>query len=177
MPVTRTDSESRIASQYASMTDPHLTEERELKMEQDAALAAAEAADRERLSRFEEEERQRRWQKEYESRQQQEREATEATKHMRQRLKKSVLKDEPPGNSPHVTELLLRLPDGRKVVRRFQDSDQLQAVIDYVVYETGLAEDEFQLYIPYPRKVLADVDSTLQELNLITKAALIVERN
>ncbi|EME27043.1 UBX domain-containing protein 7 [Galdieria sulphuraria] len=177
VPLTRNDSESRIASQYASMTDPHLTEERELKMEQDAALAAAEAADRARLSRVEEEERQRLWQKEMEQKQQEELEALEATKHMRQRMKKSVLKDEPAENSPHVTELLLRLPDGRKVVRRFQDNEPLQAVVDFVVYETGLSEEEFQLIIPYPRKVLADLDVTLEQLNLTTKAALIVERN
>ncbi|GJQ15521.1 hypothetical protein GpartN1_g7312.t1 [Galdieria partita] len=177
VPIIRNDSESRIASQYASMTDPHLNEERELKMEQDAALAAAEAADRARLSRFEEEERERILQKEMEYKQREEREALEATKHMRQRMKKSVLKDEPPENSPHVTELLLRLPDGRKVVRRFQDSEPLQAVIDYVVYETGLSEDEFQLLIPFPRKVLSEVNATLQELNLTTKAALIVECN
>jgi hypothetical protein len=169
--------ETRTASQYASMTNPHLAEERELKMEQDAALAAAEAADRARLMRAEEERKQKLLQKEEEWRQQEEREAVEATRHMRQRLKKSVLKDEPPENSPHVTELLLRLPDGRKVVRRFRDSDQIQVVVDFVVYETGLSEDEFQLIVPYPRKVLSNREATLADYSLITKAALIVERN
>eukprot|EP00871_Galdieria_phlegrea_P003264 jgi/Galph1/3939/GphlegSOOS_G2620.1 len=173
--VARSDSENRLASQYASLTDPVLTEERELRMEQDAALAAAEAADRARLASLEEQHRMKQKENEEKQKKQVKEETEEATKHMRQRLKKSVLKEEPSANDPNATELLLRLPNDKRVVRRFLSSDTVQAVRDYVVYETGLSEDEFYLIIPYPRQVLADPEQTLGEMDIRNKAALIVE--
>ncbi|KAJ3142162.1 FAS-associated factor 2 [Geranomyces variabilis] len=83
-----------------------------------------------------------------------------------------------PSSSATIANLSIRLPSGKRVLRRFHASDPLQRVYEFV--ETREldpldAEAEFCLVGMYPRRVYADLERTLAEEGLVPSASLVVE--
>mmetsp|Transcript_4753 Transcript_4753/g.12791 ORF Transcript_4753/g.12791 Transcript_4753/m.12791 type:complete len:210 (+) Transcript_4753:3-632(+) len=82
---------------------------------------------------------------------------------------------EPQAEAAQITELAIRLPSGKRLIRRFRLNHTIQSVLDYVVTEAELSEGAFDLLSTYPRKVFTSTpDMTLESAGLFPKAALIV---
>ena len=79
---------------------------------------------------------------------------------------------EPPAGAD-ATRLVIRLPDGRRLDRRFDKSTALQVVIDYVEGEAP-EEEEFDLVSAHPRMTYTKRmrPQTLSELGLHPGAQL-----
>lgn len=159
--------DERAASRLLSATDPTLNRNRSLRAEQDnefeeslamdrakelSAKAEADRADREAKEAAHEEE------KAAESRE----------------LKRRRVPDVPPKNcSEAVSELVIRLPSGGRLQRRFLSSSTIGNVYDYVESEAEqLSGGVFELMQPYPRKSFTDRTVALSEL--APKVALVV---
>ncbi|KAG7667008.1 hypothetical protein Ndes2526B_g04499 [Nannochloris sp. 'desiccata'] len=153
-----------------------------LRQEQDAAyyesleLDKLKAEEAERLER-EEQEALEKAQKESERI---EREAKEAAAALQRTLaaKEASLPKEPPLGDAHAVQLVIRMPGGGRLQRRFRSGDLLSAVFDFVditVSEEGSGASEVQpgsynLVSQFPRRVFQDggVD-TLAEVDLAHK--------
>ncbi|KAL8487426.1 hypothetical protein ACS0TY_023919 [Phlomoides rotata] len=72
--------------------------------------------------------------------------------------------------------LNIRLPDGSSLQEKFFVMDTLKMVKDYINENKTSSFGSFSIAIPYPRKVFndEDMDSTLSELGLLNRQALIV---
>ena len=91
----------------------------------------------------------------------------------RARMAKAELLPAEPEPGPEATRLVIRLPDGRRLDRRFDKACQLQAAVDLV--ESHDPEIyEFDLVSNYPRRVFtAEMrGETLQALGLHPAATL-----
>jgi len=83
----------------------------------------------------------------------------------------------PPEGTPGRVELLLRVPDGRRLRRAFLTSDTISQVYDYVVAECGkaLVERQYRLVTVHPRCVYEDRESTLEGAGLHGQCLLLIE--
>ncbi|KAH6786504.1 hypothetical protein C2S52_006056 [Perilla frutescens var. hirtella] len=72
--------------------------------------------------------------------------------------------------------LNIRLPDGSSLQVKFSVTDTLKMVKDYINENQTSISGSFSVAIPYPRKVFndQDMDSTLSELGLSNRQALVV---
>ncbi|PIN21715.1 Ubiquitin regulatory protein UBXD2 [Handroanthus impetiginosus] len=72
--------------------------------------------------------------------------------------------------------LNIRLPDGSSLQVKFSVMDTLKMVKDYIDENTKSSFGSFTIAIPYPRKVFSDqdLDSTLSEMGLLNRQALVV---
>ncbi|KAK6145778.1 hypothetical protein DH2020_019647 [Rehmannia glutinosa] len=72
--------------------------------------------------------------------------------------------------------LNIRLPDGSSLQVKFSVMDTLKMVKDYINENQTSSLGSFSIAIPYPRKVFndQDLDSTLSELGLFNRQALVV---
>lgn len=87
--------------------------------------------------------------------------------------------DEPEESAPNTTKLNIRLPNGKRLERRFGESNTLQNVRDYVISqskETGFVDTDFDFINSFPRQVFSNLDATLKELGLVGRALLVVEK-
>ena len=83
-----------------------------------------------------------------------------------------------PAAGPDVTQVRLQLPDGRKVNRRFQNSDKVQAVVDFLaIYfaDNGISISNFAISTSYPKKTLENFGETMDSAGLSPRAMLMVQ--
>lgn len=92
--------------------------------------------------------------------------------------KKSNIPDEPSESAPNTIALVIRLPDGSKLSRRFDMSTPLQVLFDFVDVEVegkgNLAPGSYNLLRQFPKKVYVpdDVEGSLEAVGLTTDEAL-----
>lgn len=93
--------------------------------------------------------------------------------------KMQQLTPEPANEERMQVKLLLRMPDGAQVTRRFLHQALLHEVFELIEGSTGDRADQFQLAARYPRRIftVAHKEQSLQELQLNGRhEALFVER-
>lgn len=161
------DYDERAASRLLSATDPTLNRQRSLRAQQDSAFEESLAMDR-AIAQSEQMERER-----------QEREAAEKVRKQREAEMKRTAKRTrvpavpPPDCKEKTTELMIRMPTGARVQRKFLASNTVGNVYDFIESEVDeLADVNFELMAAYPRKSYTDREASLEEL--APKAALVV---
>ncbi|CAK0803710.1 unnamed protein product, partial [Prorocentrum cordatum] len=87
------------------------------------------------------------------------------------------LPPEPAASEPGRLEVLVRLPDGRRLRRGFRQQDLIGALYDFIECESGgaLAVGSYQLVSTMPRRVFSDRGVTLAAAGLAGSCALLVE--
>lgn len=83
-----------------------------------------------------------------------------------------------PLDSGDITKLSIRLPSGKRIVRKFQVSSSVRTVYEFVETQEldPLSLDaEFVLVTTFPRVVLQDLDTDLKSCGLSPTGSLIVE--
>eukprot|EP01132_Coremiostelium_polycephalum_P009928 gene9928-12173_t len=87
-------------------------------------------------------------------------------------LKKN-LKPEPSEGT--ITKILIKLPDGSNLTRKYLVSDTIQDIMDFVIAQDILKTEDFNLATPVPKCVYNDPNVTLEEANLHPSASLYVK--
>ena len=91
----------------------------------------------------------------------------------------NALPDEPKAGEEGVVDVAIRLPDGRRVRRRFAKTDPLQAIFSFLVSAEHLEAGTYRLVAQFPRRSFenkAEGAPTLQDAGLTQKQeALFVE--
>eukprot|EP01095_Lingulamoeba_sp_RSL-Kostka_P005765 TRINITY_DN1748_c0_g2_i1.p1 TRINITY_DN1748_c0_g2~~TRINITY_DN1748_c0_g2_i1.p1 ORF type:complete len:402 (+),score=114.90 TRINITY_DN1748_c0_g2_i1:162-1367(+) len=84
------------------------------------------------------------------------------------------LPNEPQFDNENISKLIIRLPDGNKVVRRFNATDKLIHLFNYV--ETLLFPEfinfKFTIMTDYPRKFYSEPNITFKKAGLLSKNKL-----
>lgn len=103
-------------------------------------------------------------------------EAEEAARRLQQSLalKEASLPDEPSPEADDTVQLVIRLPEGGKLKRRFRTSHQLQSVFDFVdVFAgqtVGIEPGKYNLVSQFPRRVFKSGErQSLLDANLVHK--------
>jgi hypothetical protein len=103
-------------------------------------------------------------------------EAEEAARRMQESLalKEASLPDEPSPEAEDAVQLVVRLPEGGKLKRRFRTSHQLQSVFDFVdVFAgqtVGIEPGKYNLVSQFPRRVFKSGErQSLLDANLVHK--------
>ena len=86
---------------------------------------------------------------------------------------------EEPAAGPGVAQLMVKLPSGKRLERRFRQADSLRAVRDWVdvqAADQALGFARYALGTSYPRRTYGDADAelTLDEAGLCPRAALLL---
>lgn len=139
--------------------------DRLLRQQQDEEYQAALEADRER---------EREAQREKEE-QEKEEQRLQQIEERRNRKRESL--GEEPQKAPGVASIVLRLPNGTRVGRRFLQDDSLEKVFDWAEVN-GVDIEVACLVMSYPRKSLRypeDASTTLQDAGLFPSAMLLLE--
>lgn len=147
----------REVSRQLSASNPALNRDRSIRAQQDSEYQESLALDRAKEeSQKAEADRQKRVQEQREA-------------------KRRRVPTPPPAGAPNTTELLIRLPSGTRLQRRFYSTDKIGSVYDYVDTETDEApEGEYDLMTPFPKKTLLDRSTSLSDAGLHPKALLVV---
>ena len=83
-----------------------------------------------------------------------------------------ALPDEPAAGDDGVVDIAVKLPDGRRVRRRFAKSHPLQSVFDFLVSAEHLAPGTYRLMSQFPRRAFEDHAEgapTLEQVGLTQK--------
>lgn len=157
----------RQASSRHSLADPALIHNRSLRAEQDNAFEESLALDRAmEASRRSEAER-------VETAAREEAQRSIQLAERREQKRKRVPDAPPKEVKEGVRELMIRLPNGRRLQRRFFATDKVGSVYDFVETEVeGLGEGAFELVQAFPKKSFVDRSLSLDILP--AKAALVV---
>ena len=67
-----------------------------------------------------------------------------------------ALPDEPAAGGDDVVDIAVKLPDGRRVRRRFCKSHPLQSVFNFLVSAEHLAPGTYRLMSQFPRRAFED---------------------
>jgi len=80
-------------------------------------------------------------------------------------------------NTNRVSQLVIRLPDGSRVQRRFRVTDKVQAIYDFVDCQDQMQIDQshYNLIANFPRRVFQDRLVSLEEAGLYPQASLFVQ--
>lgn len=160
----------REASRLLSATDPALSQSRSLRAEQDSAFQEALMLDRAK------EESERAEQLRIEKQRQEEKRREEEKVALREMKRKRVPAPPEDGTREKVTELVIRLPDGKRLQRKFFATDNVGNVYDFIECEVEQLDGVvFDLMTPYPKRSYSDRSTLLSEL--APKAALVVHRH
>lgn len=174
---------SRIQVQFRTRETDRL-----LRQEQDRAFQAAERTDAERILRRRAEEAQRIAREEAARRAEREKSKAEKVRRRWRRWAQRRLGDEPPAG----VRIGVRLPDGRRAIRRFKESDKLEALYTFVdgqLFPADMEGDgeeepqgyvhewEFRLAVAFPRsevpfvkgRNVGDVDALRGGANLVVE--------
>lgn len=157
----------RHASRLLSATNPALNRNRSIRAEQDSAFEESLALDRAKEeSRRSEEMRRLKAQQEEKLREQR-------LAERREQKRRRIPAPPPIELKEGVREIVFRLPDGKRLQRRFRDSDTIGDLYDYVEVEAdGITEGSFELLQPFPKATFDDRQARLEVLP--RRAALIV---
>jgi len=105
--------------------------------------------------------------------------AAEAERERWRVAKASTLPPEPAAAEPNLVTVMVRMPDGSRCSRRYQKADPLQLLYDAVEAHTGLEPGRYQLVRTLPREVFSPQDNaeaTLQTVGLVCRQeALMME--
>lgn len=149
------------------MLSPGAIERAELREQQDADYHESLLADQLKEQALAEEKRQSELAQQH---------AEEAAKRLQESLalKEASLPDEPPTEVDDAIQLVIRLPEGGRLSRRFRTSHQLQSVFDFVdVFagqNVGIEPGKYNLVSQFPRRVFKYGDrQTLLDANLVQK--------
>jgi UBX domain/Thioredoxin-like/UBA-like domain len=160
----------RHTSRLLSATDPSLNQDRSIRAQQDSEYEESLALDRAKVeSEREESLRAQRSQRDEEER--------ASLTEMRLAAKRARVAPPPPDHCGQpTTELMIRLPSGKRLQRRFLASNTIGDVYDFVDVESGneLGEDAYNLVVPFPRTNFFDRSMTLTDAQLSKKAVLVV---
>jgi len=78
-----------------------------------------------------------------------------------------------------ITQIVIRLPDGSRLQRRFLQSNNVQTIFDYInSSQPTLLDIDYDLVMNFPRKVFnqeGSNDVTLKEAGLCPQASLFVQ--
>ena len=81
------------------------------------------------------------------------------------------LTDEPPAGTAGSTRIQLRMPDGKRVVRRFMETDPVGMIYAFVENESNGNGKSLDMKVGFPPKPLSDVRSkTIAEAGLAGEA-------
>jgi len=160
----------------ARMDREQREQNRLLREQQDREYHETLEADRRREERAREEERKK---QEEEKRLQEEQEAEQRRLEelASNREKKKEALAEQPDKGPGVTSIVLRLPDGTRVDRRFHVSDTLGKVFDWADVQ-GVSIEHAALVTSYPRKSYVypeDADRSIEEAGMSQGTMLLIE--
>ena len=90
------------------------------------------------------------------------------------KMKQAAVPPEPEANNPAVCEIAFRLPSGRRMARRFLKSTAISGLYDYVASlgEADIDGVKYEISQPIPKKVYSNMNATLEEEGLVTRAVL-----
>ncbi|WZN60492.1 UBX domain-containing protein [Chloropicon roscoffensis] len=179
-PVTQTPSYRDTIS--SSSMNPEVRAQRQIRMEQDRAFHASLRADQEKeaVKRREEEEKKRKLQEEVD----QKRKEVERKEQMLAKIQ-AELSEEPEGPAEDVVNVMIRLPDGSRLSRKFLKQSPVRLLFHFVDYAilTDKAALEmtpggYKLSTQFPRKTITDSETnTLEDVGLVNKQeALFMEK-
>mmetsp|Transcript_5349 Transcript_5349/g.22662 ORF Transcript_5349/g.22662 Transcript_5349/m.22662 type:complete len:276 (+) Transcript_5349:1044-1871(+) len=168
----------RMISRQQSAANPELQNQRSVRETQDLEYEMSLAEDRAREESLRQEqlreirEMEERERKAKEVQEDQERRVREAKERRDTRLRR--LPEEPPVKAPNSTALAIRIPDGDRISRRFNATDTLDHVFEFVEATTDLDLSGYEVMAQFPRKVFRRSSETLREAGLIPNGSLIV---
>ena len=160
--------------------DPAVMETRNMRWEQDQAYEESLAADKAKADAAA------RAKREVERAEREAREAEEAEKKRiahEERMheeslerKRRTLPAEPTGDEAGIN-IMVRMPDGSRMSRRFRGSDHLQAIFDFLDLNVpGIKPRTYSLATSYPRKLFSDGSSlTMEGAGITADTALMFE--
>jgi len=151
---------------------------RDLLEEQNREYQQSLLADEEKERKIREERQQEEAEEKRLLREEEERRMQEAMKEKRKQVeleaKRKQLSTEPT-ESNGSTAIVIRLPDGVRLSRRFYRTDHLQAVYDFVDVQTNMLLPDYHLVSSYPRQVFSNHAVTLEEAKLFPQAVLLIQ--
>ncbi|KAI3985405.1 hypothetical protein MKX01_033719 [Papaver californicum] len=154
---------------------PTLTAQRLLREQQDDEYLASLQADREKAeARILEEQAAREAALEEERKKEQEAQKKLLEEEEFERklaAKEASLPQEPATDNENAINLLIRMPDGSRLGRRFLKSDRLQSLFDFIDVGRAVKPGTYRLVRPYPRRAFSDGESviSLSDLGLTGK--------
>jgi FAS-associated factor 2 len=154
---TITQHESYIRSQREDRAAREMNQE--IRRQQDLDYEMSLAVDREKEQRKAEEKKR---QEEVEKRKQEAVNSAAKRKQAMMQLRKQLkdaLPDEPEASAADVLKILIKLPDGSRLERRFAPNDPISLLYQFV-YSHESAPTSFQIVSNFPRKVLPGVSPT-----------------
>jgi hypothetical protein len=93
-------------------------------------------------------------------------------------LRRQNLPAEPPKDSRAITTIKFRLPDNNVIIRRFNCSDPIKALFDYLAVEHKIDSDQIILVSNFPRLTLEyskTGEETIENIKLFPQGALHVQ--
>lgn len=153
-------------------------EEVRLREEQDREYREALEADR-RREQEKENERQKKEDEERYQRESEERKAQERLERLEKARETLVMNGpEPDIDEKGCARIRLMLPSGQRVERRFRGMDTIHVIRAFLLLyfeDNGIGIQNFQLNCNFPKKVLKDGDSTLEQEALCPQAVIMVQ--
>ncbi|XP_020605014.1 FAS-associated factor 2-like [Orbicella faveolata] len=154
------------------------TQAQQLRDEQDEAYYESVRADQEKERRKREEEDKKRLEEET-KRKKEEARRDRAQSIAQDRLDRKLrIPEEPENSDPNSIRVLIKLPNGKRLERRFLKSHSLQALYDFVFCDEE-SPAEFVLVSNFPRKIYAfdssNEDQTLETAGIEANALLFVQ--
>eukprot|EP01089_Gocevia_fonbrunei_P008180 TRINITY_DN19850_c0_g1_i1.p1 TRINITY_DN19850_c0_g1~~TRINITY_DN19850_c0_g1_i1.p1 ORF type:complete len:185 (+),score=56.40 TRINITY_DN19850_c0_g1_i1:323-877(+) len=91
--------------------------------------------------------------------------------------KSSGLPEEPRESGDGVVSLMVSLPDGTRLPRKFRKSDKVQAIYDFVdIHEpAGVEMERFSLVENFPKRVISDKSLTIGEAAIHSQTILHIQ--
>jgi FAS-associated factor 2 len=85
------------------------------------------------------------------------------------------LPPEPSDNEKGVTHLVIRLPDGCRLHRKFLSHQKLEEIFNFVESQSEYDNTEYELVMNFPRKIFNDKNITIEEAGLFPQASLFLQ--
>ncbi len=171
---------SRLDGQLASIRRDRAEREqaRLIREQQDRAYLASLKADEEKFKRQKEEEERR--QKEQEDRIKESEMKASRAQSKKERIEKLKANFPPEVTSSDkpLTRISIRLPNGNRLIRQFEVTAKVQDLMDFIEIQDLSPipfESDADIVNTYPRKVIDDMNLTLEAAGLAPNASLFVE--
>merc|ERR1712205_247032 len=141
--------------------------DRQLKNEQDLELKEAMLMDKFKAEEADRQEEERKMQEVIEFSKKEAAEAEHESVVQKRKERFASVPEEPPQGHKPATKVKVSLPDGSQLMRRFDGTNTVQVLYDWVGgYETLVDREEcseFELVMTFPRKVLDNMEQTMKE--------------
>lgn len=90
-------------------------------------------------------------------------------------LEAIVLPDEPSVSAADVCKISIRLPNGDRLLRRFNKTDIVKDVYNFVKVHYDTLDDSYVLCNTFPKTQIVDRAKTLEESGLCPSSSLLIE--